>query len=146
MEEAVELVLLAASMDGEGGIYIPDPGKPLRIVDLAKQLIKQAGVARDDEIPVVMTGLRPGEKMSEEFISRCESVDTLNSMIHERLTIIRGPRPADAEFDSAMAALQKNVDRRDLGSVLDDLRRLVPEYQPSKVVLELRKEPQWSSL
>jgi FlaA1/EpsC-like NDP-sugar epimerase len=146
MEEAVELVLLAASMNGEGGIYIPDPGKPLRIVDLAKQLIRQAGVAGEDEIPVVMTGLWPGEKMSEEFISRCESVGALNSMIHERLSLIKGPRPADAEFDSAMAALQKSVDRRDLGSVLDDLRRLVPEYQPSDVVLESRKEPQSSSL
>jgi FlaA1/EpsC-like NDP-sugar epimerase len=146
MEEAVELVLLAARMDGEGGIYIPDPGKPLRIVDLAKQLIKQAGVVRQDEIPVVMTGLRAGDKMTEEFISKRELVDALNSMNRERLSLIKGPQPADAEFDSAMAALQRNVDQRDLGSVLDGLRWLVPEYQPSDVVLESRKEPQSSSL
>jgi FlaA1/EpsC-like NDP-sugar epimerase len=146
MEEAVELVLLAARMDGEGGIYIPDPGKALRIVDLAKQLIKQAGHVPEDEIQVVITGLRPGDKMTEEFISKYESVDTLDSMNRERLTLIKSPQPADAEFDLAMAELQKNVDRRDLGSVLDVLRRLVPEYQPSHIVLESRKEPQSSSL
>jgi len=145
MEEAVELVLLAA-IDGEGGIYIPDPGKPLRIVDLAKQLINQAGLTREDEIPVVITGLRPGDKMTEEFISKYESLDARNSMPRERLALIKSPQPANAEFDSAMAALQESVDRRDLGSVLDGLRRLVPEYQPSDVVLESRKEPQSSSL
>jgi FlaA1/EpsC-like NDP-sugar epimerase len=145
-EEAVELVLLAASMDAEGGIYIPDPGKPLRIVDLAKQLMKQAGIAGEDEIPVVITGLRPGDKMTEEFISKRESVDALDSMNRRRLRLIKGPQPADAEFDSAMEALQKGVTRRDLGSVLDGLRRLVPEYQPSDVVLESRKLPQPSSL
>ena len=145
MEEAVELVLLAATMDGEDGIYIPDPGKSLRIVDLAKQLIKQAGHAREVEIPVVITGLRPGDKMTEEFISKGESVDALDSMNRKRLSLIKGPQPADAEFDLAMAALQNSVDRRDLGSVLDGLRRLVPEYQPSDVVLESRKESQSSS-
>jgi len=146
MEEAVELVLLAVRMDGEGGIFIPDPGKPLRIVDLAQQLIKQSGLAREHEIPVVITGLRPGEKMIEEFISKCELVDSPDSTNRERLRLIKGPRPADAEFDSAIAALQKSVDQRDLGSVLDGLRRLVAEYQPSDVVLESRKLPQPSSL
>jgi FlaA1/EpsC-like NDP-sugar epimerase len=146
MEEAVELVLLAARTNGEGGIYIPDPGKPLRIVDLAKQLIKQSGRAREDEIPVVITGLRPGDKLTEEFISNYESLGTLNSMTRQRLALIKSPQPASAEFDSAMAALEKSVDRRDLGSVLDGLRRLVPEYQPSGVVLESRKEQQSSSL
>jgi FlaA1/EpsC-like NDP-sugar epimerase len=146
VEEAVGLVLLAARMEGEGGIYIPDPGQPLRIVDLAKQLIAQAGLAHENEIPVVITGLRPGDKMTEEFISKCESVATLDSMNRERLTLIKSPQPADAEFDSAMAALQKSVAQRDLGSVLDSLRRLVPEYQPSDVVLESRKEPHSSSL
>ena len=145
MDEAVELVLLAARMDGEGGIYIPDPGKPLRIVDLAKQLIKQSGLAPGDEIPVVITGLRPGDKMTEEFISTYESLGTLNSVTRQRLALIKSPRPANAEFDSAMAALQKSVDRRDLGSVLDGLRWLVPEYQPSGVVVESQKQ-QSSSL
>jgi O-antigen biosynthesis protein WbqV len=115
-------------------------------VDLAKQLIKQAGIVREDEIPVVITALRPGDKMTEEFISKRESVDALDSMNRERLTLIKSPQPADAEFDSAMAALQKSVDRRDLGSVLDCLRRLVPEYHPSDVILESRKDPQSSSL
>jgi FlaA1/EpsC-like NDP-sugar epimerase len=146
MEDAVELVLLAAKMAEESGIYIPDPGKPLRIVDLAKQLINQSGVVRGAEIPVVITGLRPGDKMTEEFVSKYESVDAVNSMTRERLTLIKSPQPADSEFDSAMTELQKSVDRRDLGSVLDGLRRLVPEYQPSDVVLESRKEPQSSSL
>jgi FlaA1/EpsC-like NDP-sugar epimerase len=141
MEEAVELVLLAATLEGEGGIYIPDAGEPLRIVDLAHQLIKDAGITRVNAVPMVMTGLRPGDKLSEEFVSARESVNAAASTGEERLRLISSPQPADAEFDSLIAALQESVERRDVASLLDGLLRLVPEYQPSEVVLESRKVP-----
>jgi len=143
MEEAVELLLLAARLDGERGIFVPDPGEPVRIVDLAARLIKDAGISRTGTIPMVITGLRPGDKMTEEFVSKRESVDSTD---RGRLRLIKSPQPADDEFDSAMAALRESVERRDVAGLLDGLRRLVPEYKPSDVVLESRKEPQSTSL
>lgn len=143
LNEAVELVLLATSLDGEGGIFISNPGEPVRILDLAEQLIKEAGFEPESQIPIVMTGLRPGDKMAEEFVSDLESVD---SMDNARLRLIKTPQPSQEEFDSLMTALKENDARRDFTGVLEQLCRLVPEYRPSELVLESAKEPRSSSL
>jgi FlaA1/EpsC-like NDP-sugar epimerase len=135
MSEAVELLISAASPVGPGGIYVSDLREPVRILDLAHQLIEKAGFESDREIPIVMTGLRPGDKMSEEFFSDLETVAAPSG---EKLRLIKTPEPAPEMFDALMAELQEAVDRRDLMSVLHGLCRLVPEYQPSETVLALR--------
>ena len=83
-----------------------------------------------------MTGLRPGDKMSEEFLSDLETVAAPSD---EKLRLIKTPEPAHEKFDALMAELQEAVDRRDFTDVLDRLCRLVPEYHPSETVLTLRK-------
>ena len=138
LDEAVELLLRATSLDGAGGIFIPDPGEPVRILDLARQLIKEAGFEPEREIPIVMTGLRPGDKMSEEFVSASESVQ---SAAESGLRSINTPQPSPEEFDSCMAALKESLDRRDLPLVLDLVCRLVPEYCPSDALLAPPNEP-----
>jgi FlaA1/EpsC-like NDP-sugar epimerase len=143
LPEAVELVLLAANLHGEGGIFMPDLGEPVRIVDLAHQLIKEAGFQPEIEIPIAVTGLRPGDKMTEEFVSDRESVHPTEDA---RLRLIKSPRPPDEEFDAAMAALQESVDRRDAAGLLEQLCRLVPEYRPSDVVLAAARAPQSAAL
>jgi FlaA1/EpsC-like NDP-sugar epimerase len=143
LDQAVELVLLAASLDGESGILIPNLGEPVPILELAERMIKEAGFEREREIPVVMTGLRPGDKMREEFVSEFEEVDaTGNAMLH----LIRTPQPCPEEFDSLMRDLRDKVGRRDLPGVLEQLCRLVPEYRPSELVLEGAKQQQSSSV
>ncbi|HXJ91770.1 MAG TPA: polysaccharide biosynthesis protein, partial [Terriglobia bacterium] len=72
MPETIELIVLAASLAGQSGIFIPQPREAIGILNLARQLIGEAGGGR--EIPVVMTGLRPGDKLSEQFASCQESV------------------------------------------------------------------------
>jgi FlaA1/EpsC-like NDP-sugar epimerase len=136
MSEAVELLISAASLTGPGGIYMSDLGEPVRILDLAHQVIEEAGLEPESEIPIVMTGLRPGDKMSEEFLSDFETVAALSD---EKLRLIKSSEPAHEKFDALMAELQEAADRRDLTGVLDRLCRLVPEYHPSETVLTLRK-------
>jgi FlaA1/EpsC-like NDP-sugar epimerase len=92
-------------------------------------------------MPIVMTGLRPGDKMSEEFVSEYEKVVAAGTA---KLRLIRTPQPALEEFDSQMKDLEEKVDRRDLAGVLESLCRLVPEYSPSQVVLEAAKQQQSS--
>jgi FlaA1/EpsC-like NDP-sugar epimerase len=143
LDEAVELVLLAASLDGESGIFIPNPGEPVRILELAERMIKEAGFEGESEMAIVMTGLRPGDKMREEFVSEFEEVDaTGNAMLH----LIKTPQPAQEEFDSRMTDLKDKVGRRDLAGVLEQICRLVPEYRPSELVLEAAKQQQSSSV
>lgn len=143
MEEAVELVLLAARLAGGGGIFISDLGEPVRILDLARQLIQEAGYQPGHEIPIVMTGLRPGDKMAEQFVSDSESLDPAD---HGRLRLLKTPQPSHQEFDTAMAALQESAARRDVAGVLELLCRLVPEYRPSEVVLASARAAQPSAL
>ena len=143
MDEAVELVLLAARPAGGGCIFISDLGEPVRILDLARQLIKEAGYQPGNEIPIVMTGLRPGDKMAEQFVSDRESVDPTDN---GRLRLIKTPQPSHQEFDAAMAALKESAARRDVPAVLEQLCRLVPEYRPSEVVLASARAAQPSAL
>lgn len=139
LNEAVELILLAASLDGTEGICIPDPGDPVRIKELAERLIKEAGFEPETDIPIVMTGLRPGDKLTEQFVSDLEWVDPTDD---GRLRSIKTPQPSPAEFDSSIAALKENVVKRNLDGVLEQLCRLVPEYRPSETVLEsLKQQP-----
>jgi len=72
--EAVSLVLHAASQAHNGGTYVLDMGPQIKIVDLAKNLIRQAGLVPDKDIKIVFTGLRPGEKLAEELVSASEEL------------------------------------------------------------------------
>lgn len=82
--EAVELVIQAGAM-GEGGeIFILDMGKPIKIMELAKNMIKLSGYEPEVDIPVVVTGIRPGEKLYEELVSTGEEkVDTRIKKIYQ---------------------------------------------------------------
>jgi FlaA1/EpsC-like NDP-sugar epimerase len=133
MRETIELIVLAASLKEASGIFIPRIPEAVRIPDLAKKLIQEAG--GDREIPMFITGLRPGDKLSEQFVSSRESVRDEPA---QGLRRIRTPEPSPAEFDSALDGLQESVDQRDVGRALEHLCRLVPEYVPSKTALESR--------
>jgi FlaA1/EpsC-like NDP-sugar epimerase len=121
--EAAQLVLQAGSM-GEGGeIYVMDMGAPLKIADLARDMIRLAGHTEQD-IRIEFTGLRPGEKLYEEVLAPNEQ--TLATP-HPKLRIARA-RPVDPEW--LLAFVRTLEERSDQG---DDatrrmLHRLVPEY------------------
>src|SRR5690606_36492626 len=72
ISEAVQLVLEAGTMGHGGEIFVFHMGKPVRIVDLAKQMIRLAGLEEGRDIDIVFTGLRPGEKLYEELLSSAE--------------------------------------------------------------------------
>lgn len=132
MEDTVELLVLAASLSGEGGVFVPDPGEPMQILTLAEKLILETGAGR--AIPIVITGLRPGDKMSEEFISGREF---LYAKSDTKLRRVHTPTPTHSEFDAMMDKLKESAEARDLETILATLGSLVPEYHPSEALLDL---------
>jgi FlaA1/EpsC-like NDP-sugar epimerase len=127
--EAVQLVLTAGIM-GEGGeIFLLRMGEPVRIVDLARQLIELSGLRPDQDIRIAFTGLRPGEKLHEEVHSEAEHALATSN---EKILILSGiERLAEAET-ATLTALESLVERGHAAEALQTLRTLVPEYQPAR--------------
>jgi len=125
--EAAQLVLQAAAM-GEGGeIFVLDMGEPVKIVDLARDMIRLSGYT-ETEIPIIFTGLRPGEKLYEEVLGDGEETRPTH---HAKLRIARSNVPPGFDTTDLLQWLgQGQSQNRSDDEVRRDLRRWVPEYVP----------------
>ena len=125
--EAARLVLQAAAIGETGQVYVLDMGEPVRIVDLARDMIRMAGHALE-EIQIVFSGLRPGEKLYEELLADADS--TLPT-VHPRLRIARLNNAEDAAL---AAQLESRLEGREPGTPDEGIRRWlrahVAEYRP----------------
>jgi FlaA1/EpsC-like NDP-sugar epimerase len=127
IQEAVQLVLIAGAM-GEGGeTFLLRMGEPVKIVDLARNLIELSGLAPDKDIRIVFTGLRPGEKLHEELQATYEEALATSS---EKIMILTGVEPLDESAWLAFADLERAVKEGRLAEALRLFRVLVPEYVP----------------
>jgi FlaA1/EpsC-like NDP-sugar epimerase len=131
IDEAVELILLASGLEEGGGIFVPQLRAPVKILDLALQLISDARSKSAKDIPVAFTGLRPGDKISEEFVSRSESAEPTTD---RRLFRVPTENIPASRFDILMEELSRSVDQRILPAVMEKLCTIVPEYRPSELL------------
>jgi FlaA1/EpsC-like NDP-sugar epimerase len=125
--EAAQLILQAAAVGHGGEIFILEMGEPVRIVDLARQMIRLSGFEPDEDVAIVFTGLRPGEKLREELVAEDEE---LVPTYHERLKIVRPASPA-VRPEAWLARLEAHVVAGDLRATVALLQDLVPTYRPS---------------
>lgn len=125
--EAAQLVLQAGGLGENGAVYVLDMGDPVRIVDLAEDLIRLSGLEPGRDIPIVFTGLRPGEKLFEEILTAEEG--TVASR-HEKIFVARGVPPTEEEFPVRLADLLAAADAGDEAGIRAALQRLVPTYRP----------------
>ncbi len=106
--EAARLVLQAAAIGKEGSIMILDMATPVRIVDLARSLIRLAGLVPEADIPIVYTGLRPGEKLYEELVL-AEEQSELTKTMHEKVFVAHPLQMEDDEFNRMIDLLRDVV-------------------------------------
>jgi FlaA1/EpsC-like NDP-sugar epimerase len=128
--EAVGLVL-KAGYGRFGELCMLNMGEPVRILDLAKQMILMAGCVPDVDIQIVYTGLRPGEKLNEELVMENEEV---TSRVEGKIQVIAGP-PPPADIWQIVGDLQTAAAAEDQVAVLRLLGRLVPTYRHPGVEL-----------
>ncbi|MCC6419147.1 MAG: polysaccharide biosynthesis protein [Gemmataceae bacterium] len=124
--EACQLVLQAAAMGAGGEIFILDMGEPVKIVDLARDLIRLSGLSAEHDVEIRFTGIRPGEKLFEELFHGAEGADKTR---HPRIFIGRG-QPADwTPVNRAVTELGELAGSADPAAIHKKLAEIVPEYQ-----------------
>ena len=132
--EAAQLVLQASSMGQGGEIFMLDMGEPMKIVDLARNLIRLSGFDPEHDIPLVFTGLRPGEKLCEELTLEWEG---LRTTAHSKIRVLDG---GETRFDQMAAWLEElsaSVEAKNVSRLIATLTQIVPEYTPSKELLSV---------
>ena len=119
--EAISLVLQAATLGDGGHVFMLDMGEPLKIIDLARDLIRLSNHS-EDEIPIVCTGLRPGEKLFEEIRLSGESI---HATLHPQIVVTEAPQP---EPETVSAWLHRAGSATTTPEAIDALQNLATEY------------------
>jgi FlaA1/EpsC-like NDP-sugar epimerase len=127
--EAVQLVLQAGSMGHGGEIFVLNMGEPVRIVQLAEELIRLSGLTPYQDIDLVFTGLRPGEKLHEELLLDEEGVVPTR---HEKICVARACHHNLAELNLQLDRLNNACTAMDSDQVTKLIHTLVPEYHSVK--------------
>jgi FlaA1/EpsC-like NDP-sugar epimerase len=131
--EACQLVLQASAIGKGGQICVLDMGQPVKIVDLARNLILLSGFKPDKDIEIHFTGMRPGEKLFEELSSLLE--DTVPTE-HEKIRIFIGGGMPEEDILSWLDSLREICETRDTGRLVVALKEIVLDYNPSTHLLK----------
>jgi len=130
--EACQLVLQTSAIAKGGQICVLDMGQPVKIVDLARNLILLSGLKPDEDIRIEFTGMRPGEKLYEELSTLLENTVASG---HEKIRIFVGNGAPECELDQWLDSLRDICEARDLGRLTLALKELVLDYSPSADLL-----------
>lgn len=132
--EAVQLVLQASSMGSANEIFVLEMGDQIRITDLARNLIRLSGFEPDEDIPIIYTGLRPGEKLEEELMLDAEE---LKRTRHPKIRVLDGGPVSFEQVQVWLDELSALVEAKNVHGLVQLLRQIVPEYHPSPELLAL---------
>jgi FlaA1/EpsC-like NDP-sugar epimerase len=126
--EAVQLVLQAAALGENGALYVLDMGDEIRVVDMARNLIRLSGFIPEREIPIIYIGMRPGEKLSEELVASDETIEP------SRLEGIKRVRStgdlSSASLGRSVADLERFAEKGATGAGMQQLGAMVAMFRP----------------
>jgi FlaA1/EpsC-like NDP-sugar epimerase len=126
--EAVQLVLQAATLGSGGEVFMLDMGKPIKILDLARDVIELSGLKVDEDIDIVFSGMRPGEKLYEEMFIAGEDYERTT---HQKVFIARNASQLlPTELQTQIETLIETALTDDKDKIINQLQQLIPEYKP----------------
>jgi FlaA1/EpsC-like NDP-sugar epimerase len=131
MNETCLAIGAVTNTETSAGLFVPEMGEPVSILRLAERMIDAARVQSGKRIEIQITGLRPGDKLTEELLARGES---LRAETVPGIREVGGQNFSREWIESKFNEIVEIVSRRDLTALLDVLREVVPEYQPGATV------------
>ncbi len=133
--EAAQLVIQAGSMAQKGQLFVLDMGKPVKIYDLAVNMIKLSGLVPEEDIKIEEIGLRPGEKLYEELLIKTETLEkTDNDMIFIETDAPYTREEVDQKIATLVEAVQATKDGLDHTLVIEAMKKVVPTYHDPEEV------------
>ena len=132
--EAAQLVLQAGGLAQSGAIYVLDMGEPVKIIDLARKLIRFYGYEPDVDIKITIIGLRPGEKLNEELMMDKESAGVTRTA-HNKIFVAPPLGFDEGDFQRQLEALRLAVEGDDDQAVVEALMSIVKTYHPNRDML-----------
>lgn len=126
--EATQLVLQTGCIGKGGEIFVLDMGEPVRIIDLAEELISLSGMTPYDDIDIVFTGLRPGEKLFEELLIEGEGV---MPTVHNKIKVLESLQVHFETLEGKINELDRAAGTNNLTELMGSLKDIVPEFSPA---------------
>ncbi len=139
IEEAAQLILQAGAMGTGGEIFLLKMGIPIKIANLAHDLIQLMGYEPETEIKIIYTGLRPGEKLYEELITEGEGIVPTK---HEKIMVLHGNGMSYHELEQLLDELADKAKSHDATGLKEVLKKIIPEYTPDLEARSIIGPPQ----
>ena len=136
--EACQLVLEAGAMGKGGEIFMFDMGQPVRIIDLARNMIRLSGLQPEKDIGIVFNGLRPGEKLYEELLNQDENTIPTH---HPRILIARVHPPTYEIVAQQFGTLEKAWKTLDDFKIVAVIKEIIPDFRSNNSVFESLDKP-----
>lgn len=127
--EACLLVMEAGAIGKGGEVFVLEMGKPIKILDLAKEMIRLSGFEPDKEIPITFIGPRPGEKLFEEYLSAEEGTITTK---YQRILIAKLKEIDERMLEKGLEKLKDVIQKGEKEGIIEILKELIPSYSPQK--------------
>jgi FlaA1/EpsC-like NDP-sugar epimerase len=124
--EASQLVIQAGGLGGNGSVYVLDMGEPVKIVDLANDLIRLSGMNPGEDIEIEYTGIRPGEKMFEELLTDEESTSATR---HAKIFSAKTSGFPEDGFEKLLSELFERTSNNDGSAIREQLKIIIPTYE-----------------
>ena len=129
--EACQLILQAGSMGNGGEIFILDMGVPIKIADMAEDLIRLSGFEPYEDIDIKFVGLRPGEKLYEELITEGEGIVNTS---HEKIMVLKGTACEMNILNGRLERMKRLMEAQDGAGIRSALKEILPEYKEAEIV------------